>query len=283
MQRDFKGIWIPKELWLLRDLSLLKKVMLIEIDSLDNESGCWATNDYFAEFFGLSKGRISKVINNLVKRGFVNSELKYQKGTQLVEKRILKTSRWYGAKNKTTPSQKRLEGMVESDYGYSHKRPQGMVENDQENKLENKLNSSSQIFGGESPQTIRTQNQQLNQNFTSCDFDIQGNKILLKTKLNDNGAKNKKIFSADSDPYLLARFLEKDIAENNQKFPQSESQRQRWAKDFDLMIRRDKIDADDIAEVIEWCQKDSFWRSNILSGKKLREKYQQLRMRIESR
>lgn len=251
MQRDFKGIWIPKELWLLRDLSLLEKVMLIEIDSLDNESGCWATNDYFAEFFGLSKGRISKVINNLVKRGFVTSELKYQKGTQLVEKRILKISRWYGAKNKTTPSQKRLEGMVESDYGYSHKRPQGMVENDQENKLENKLNSSSQIFKG--------------------------------PKINDSGAKSKKIFSADSDPYLLARFLEKNIAENNQKFPQSESQRQRWAKDFDLMIRRDKIDGDDIAEVIEWCQKDSFWRSNILSGKKLREKYQQLRMRMESR
>ena len=251
MQRDFKGIWIPKELWLLKDLSLLEKVMLIEIDSLDNESGCWATNDYFAEFFGLSKGRISKVINNLVKRGFVTSELKYQKGTQLVEKRILKISRWYVAKNKTTPSQKRLEGIVESDQGYSQKRPQGMVENDQENKLENKLNSSSQIF--EEP------------------------------KINDNEAKNKKIFSADSDPYLLARFLEKNIAENNQKFPKSESQRQRWAKDFDLMIRRDKIDADDIAEVIEWCQKDSFWRSNILSGKKLREKYQQLRMRMESR
>ena len=112
---------------------------------------------------------------------------------------------------------------------------------------------------------------------------ISSSQIFTGMKINDNGAKNKKIFSADSDPYLLARFLEKNIAENNSKFPQSESQCQRWAKDFDLMIRRDKIDADDIAEVIEWCQKDSFWRSNILSGKKLREKYQQLRMRMESR
>ena len=112
---------------------------------------------------------------------------------------------------------------------------------------------------------------------------ISSSQIFTGMKINDKGDKNKKIFSADSDPYLLARFLEKNIAENNSKFPQSESQRQRWAKDFDLMIRRDKIDADDIAEVIEWCQKDSFWRSNILSGKKLREKYQQLRMRMESR
>ena len=112
---------------------------------------------------------------------------------------------------------------------------------------------------------------------------ISSSQIFEQPKINDNGIKNKKIFEADSDPYLLAKFLENNITENNPKFPQSESQRQRWAKDFDLMIRRDKIDADDIAEVIEWCQRDNFWRSNILSGKKLREKYQQLRMKIESR
>lgn len=109
---------------------------------------------------------------------------------------------------------------------------------------------------------------------------ISSSQIFEQPKINDNGIKNKKIFEADSDPYLLAKFLENNITENNPKFPQSESQRQRWAKDFDLMIRRDKIDADDIAEVIEWCQRDNFWQSNILSGKKLREKYQQLRMRM---
>lgn len=283
MQRDFKGIWIPKELWLLRDLSLLEKVMLIEIDSLDNESGCYATNDYFAEFFGLSKGRISKIINNLVRKGFIASELKYQKGTQLVEKRILKISRWYGAKNGMPPSQKQLGGMAENDQGYGQKRLQGIVENDQENKLENKLNSSSQIFGAEPAQAIRTQNQVQNQNIVSCNSDGQSNKILVQPKINDSGIKNKKNFETDSDPYLLAKFLGNNITENNPKFPKSESQRQRWAKDFDLMIRRDKIDADDIAEVIEWCQRDNFWRSNILSGKKLREKYQQLRMKKESR
>lgn len=269
MQRDFKGIWIPKELWLLRDLSLLEKVMLIEIDSLDNESGCWATNDYFAEFFGLSKGRISKVINNLVKRGFVTSELKYQKGTQLVEKRILKIFRWYGAKNKTIPSQKQLEGMVESDHGYSQKRPQGMVENDQENKLENNIKSSSQIFMGDPAGQVYTQNMPENPDY-------------LPAKISDKKVKSKKVFAVDSNAYRLAYFLEGEILENNPKFPQNEQQRQRWAKDFDLMLRRDKIEPDDIAEAIAWCQKDKFWCSNILSGKKLREKYQQISMRMRA-
>lgn len=111
-------------------------------------------------------------------------------------------------------------------------------------------------------------------------FSEQENVPDKNKKINDNEAKKKKVFEADSDPYLLAKFLEQHIAVNNPKFPQSEQQRQRWAKDIDLMIRRDKIKADDIASVIQWCQKDRFWCSNILSGKKLREKYQQLRMRM---
>ncbi len=112
---------------------------------------------------------------------------------------------------------------------------------------------------------------------------IYTSQIFEGPKINVNNVKKKKVFEADSDPYLLAKFMEKCITENNPKFPQNESQRQRWAKDFDLMIRRDKIDADDIAEVIDWCQNDSFWRSNILSGKKVREKYQQLAMKMSSR
>ena len=114
-------------------------------------------------------------------------------------------------------------------------------------------------------------------------FNISSSQIFEKSKINDERVKKKKVFEADSEAYLLAKFLEKCITENNPKFPQNERQRQRWAKDFDLMLRIDRIDADDIAAAIEWSQNDNFWRSNILSGKKLREKYQQLAMKMNSR
>ena len=114
-------------------------------------------------------------------------------------------------------------------------------------------------------------------------FNISSSQIFEKSKINDERVKKKKVFETDSEAYLLAKFLERCIAENNPKFPQNERQRQRWAKDFDLMLRIDKIDADDIAAIIEWSQDDNFWRSNILSGKKLREKYQQLAMKMNSR
>ena len=42
------------------------------------------------------------------------------------------------------------------------------------------------------------------------------------------------------------------------------------------MIRVDNRIPDKIKEVILWCQRDSFWQSNILSTKKLRAQYDQL-------
>ena len=35
--RDFKGIWIPKEIWESEQLSIMEKVLFVEIHSLDNE------------------------------------------------------------------------------------------------------------------------------------------------------------------------------------------------------------------------------------------------------
>lgn len=72
--RDFKGVWIPKEIWLSKELTLREKVLLVEIDSLYKNGSCFATNKYFAEFFGLSRTRISKVINTLVDKSFLKIE-----------------------------------------------------------------------------------------------------------------------------------------------------------------------------------------------------------------
>ena len=44
MGRGFKGIWIPKEIWESKEISMQEKVFLAEIHSLDNEQGCIASN-----------------------------------------------------------------------------------------------------------------------------------------------------------------------------------------------------------------------------------------------
>jgi hypothetical protein len=71
--RDFKGVWIPKEVWLNENLSIIEKCLLVEIDSLDNsERGCFASNEYLANFFKLSESRMANIISDLKKRGFIN-------------------------------------------------------------------------------------------------------------------------------------------------------------------------------------------------------------------
>lgn len=87
-KRAFKGIWIPKEVWESKELTLQQKVMLVEIDSLDNEKGCYASNKYFSEFFGISSGRVSQVINELIDKGYLNAE--YIKEDNQILGRILK-------------------------------------------------------------------------------------------------------------------------------------------------------------------------------------------------
>ena len=70
--RDFKGVWIPKAIWLNPDLSIIEKVLLVEIDSLDNsDRGCFASNEYLASFVQLSEGRVANIISDLKKRGFI--------------------------------------------------------------------------------------------------------------------------------------------------------------------------------------------------------------------
>lgn len=65
-ERDFTGVWIPREIYLRKDLSWSEKILLIEIDSFSkNEEGCFASNEYFAQFLGIHAVNISKMISKL--------------------------------------------------------------------------------------------------------------------------------------------------------------------------------------------------------------------------
>ena len=91
MNRDFRGIWIPRHIWLDKNLKPIERILLAEIESLGGLSdGCFASNQYLAEFFDLSKDRISKLISGLKNKGYVTVELIYKEGTCEVDKRIIK-------------------------------------------------------------------------------------------------------------------------------------------------------------------------------------------------
>lgn len=88
--RRFEGIWIPSNIWLSDELTMQEKLFLVEIKSLDNEQGCFASNDHFSKLFQLSKSRCSEVINSLKDKGIIQVHLKYREGTKQVERRTMR-------------------------------------------------------------------------------------------------------------------------------------------------------------------------------------------------
>ena len=93
MERKSKGIWIPIELWESNELTMQEKLMLVEIDSLDNDHGCFASNKHFAEWFGLSTGRCSQIIKGLESKGYISIE--YIREGKEIKKRIIKSNYKY--------------------------------------------------------------------------------------------------------------------------------------------------------------------------------------------
>lgn len=114
--RAFKGVWISKEIWLAKDLGWSEKLLLVEIDSLDGEQGCFASNEYLANFFGLSKNRISKMVSALKEKGYINVQIYYKEGTRQIEKRIIRVNRQRHpiGENANTYSYKCQEGIGEN-------------------------------------------------------------------------------------------------------------------------------------------------------------------------
>lgn len=67
------GLWIPPEIVSLEGLSWQEKSFLALISNLSNTDGCFATNRYIGQFFGIGINRVSRVISSLIEKGYVTS------------------------------------------------------------------------------------------------------------------------------------------------------------------------------------------------------------------
>jgi len=86
-------------------------------------------------------------------------------------------------------------------------------------------------------------------------------------------ASRKQAFDEDSDVVKLVNFFVDEIRKNRPEFKGSSKS---WFTDMDKLLRIDKRDPSEVCRVIRFAQADDFWKSNILSVKKLREKYDSL-------
>jgi len=114
------------------------------------------------------------------------------------------------------------------------------------------------------------------------DNDTLNDKPLANKGQHTRTIEHKKIktFLSDSIEVRLSELLLERILSRNPNHKKPDLQT--WAKDIDRMIRIDHRTQEDIRQVITWCQADPFWQNNILSTAKLRDKFDQLRLKMGS-
>lgn len=81
----------------------------------------------------------------------------------------------------------------------------------------------------------------------------------------------------------LACLLRQRILETNSRARITEKQVVAWGRQADLMLRVDNRTVEEISSLIEWSQRDPFWRGNILSMRKLREQFDQLTVKSRAK
>lgn len=121
-ERDFKGVWIPKEVWLDSRLTALEKVILVEIDSLDIEDkGCFASNEYIATFCQCSIRKVTDAISKLLKIGYLYTQS--FDGRQRVLKSTLANSARQTSKNCEADTQNLPQNNIDNNIDSIKEKP----------------------------------------------------------------------------------------------------------------------------------------------------------------
>ncbi|MDC0009182.1 DUF6291 domain-containing protein [Winogradskyella sp.] len=109
--------------------------------------------------------------------------------------------------------------------------------------------------------------------------------VSVSDSVSDNVNVNLKKPSIDENKFSpeirnLSKLLFSLMRKNNNKAKQPNFNS--WDEHIDKLHRIDGYEINQIRNVINWCQNDDFWKSNILSTEKLRKQFAQLAIKANS-
>ena len=137
--QKLKGLWIPAEILLNKDLSDKEKIILAIILYLSEETkSCFASNKYIANIVNVTHERVSKIISSLKDKGYVSVKLKYKTDSKEIEERQITPI----VENINRYSQDVQEGIETNNYLNSQKQLDTIGDNDKDiiNNIKNKNN-----------------------------------------------------------------------------------------------------------------------------------------------
>lgn len=122
---------IPAEVRYDKDLKAIEKLLYGEITTLTHQTGeCWASNNYFANLYDIYPTTISKYINHLKDKGYIQIRMDYVGNSKEIEKRIICI-----AQTDNTSCSNEQEGIIQTSKG-------GIVQTSKENNTSISNNTS---------------------------------------------------------------------------------------------------------------------------------------------
>ncbi len=137
---NLKGIWIPIEILTDEKLSDKEKIIYSIILYLSKENNyCYLTNKTISELLNISITQVSKLVNSLRDKKYIDIELIYKENSKQVEMRklipISKNKDTYLTKVKY-PLQQNFNTPIEEKF----------KDNKYNNKINNKYNSDNKVY-----------------------------------------------------------------------------------------------------------------------------------------
>ena len=88
---NLKGLWIPIEVLTDKNLSDKEKTILSIILFLSKENNnCYCTNGTISKLLNISSKQVSRLINSLKSKGYIEVIMKYKENSKQIEKRKIK-------------------------------------------------------------------------------------------------------------------------------------------------------------------------------------------------
>ena len=142
--QKLKGLWIPVEVLLNKNLSDKEKIILSMILYLSEETkSCFASNKYIASIVNVTANRVSKIISSLKEKEYIKVKLKYKTDSKEIEQRqitpIVQNINRYNSKSQ--------EGIETNNYLNSQKQQYPIYNKDKDiRKSYNKIKKEDFLF-----------------------------------------------------------------------------------------------------------------------------------------
>ena len=122
--KEFKGVWIPYEIFINKKLTDKEKFVYSMIIFLSKENECTISNAYIGNLLNICNVQVSRIINSLKKKGYINTEIVYKENSKEIALR-------------------KIEPIIKNDNTYKQINTRPINRNAKDIKYINKINNKN--------------------------------------------------------------------------------------------------------------------------------------------